>query len=258
MPAYRSDSLRRVIGVAPAHRFPPVAQAVARLAAGAVMLVHGLDKLIDGPAGFGAFLDGMSVPVPTVTAWAVAVGETAGGAFLVLGLLSRLTALLLTVHLCAAMALVNGDTGFMTPQEGAASGAGIEFPLMMVATFLVVLLAGPGPLALDRVLGVEAPVPGRGRPASPARPSAARASVVSGAIGGVIGAVMSALVNYLAVGVPSSAGVNAANHAISGLVSGFLAGFLGLLTHQRRHGPGARPAAGDPAPAPAAVAVPEV
>ncbi|GHE93115.1 DoxX family protein [Streptomyces fumanus] len=257
MPAYRSDSLRRAVGVAPAHRFPSVAPAVARLAAGAVMTVHGLDKLVDGPAGFGAFLGGMGVPVPAVTAWAVAVGETAGGVFLVLGLLSRLTALLLTAHLCLAMALVDADTGFMTPQEGAASGAGIEFPLMMAAAFLVVLLAGPGPLALDGVLGVEAPVPGRPGRAS-GRPSAMRASVVGGAIGGVMGAVMSALVNYLAVGVPSSAGANAANHAVSGLISGFLAGFLGLLAHQRRHGSGTRPATGDAAPAPAASAVPEM
>ncbi|MER6625275.1 MULTISPECIES: DoxX family protein [unclassified Streptomyces] len=257
MPAYRSDSLRRGVGVAPAHRFQSAAPAVARLIAGAVMMVHGLDKLVDGPAGFGAFLSGMSVPAPTVTAWAVTLGETAGGVFLVLGLLSRLTALLLTVHLCLAMALVNADTGFVTPQQGTASGSGIEFPLVMVAAFLVVLLAGPGPLALDRVLGVEAAVPGRRRPGS-GRPSAVRASGISGAIGGVIGAAMSALVNYLAVGLPSSAGANAANHAVSGLISGFLAGFLGLLTHQRRHGPGARPAAGETPPAPAVSALPEV
>ncbi|MBU8548200.1 MULTISPECIES: DoxX family protein [unclassified Streptomyces] len=249
MPAYRSDRLRRGVGVAPAHRFQPAAPAVARLVAGAVIMVHGIDKLVDGPAGFGAFLSGTSVPAPDVTAWAVTIGETAGGLFLVLGLLSRWTALLLTVHLCLAMALVNADTGFMTPQQGAASGSGIEFPLMTVAALLVVLLAGPGPLALDRVLGVEAAAPGHrgsgsgsasGAGAGADQPSAVRASVISGAIGGAIGAVMSALVNYLAVGLPSSAGANAANHAVSGLISGFLAGFLGLLTHQRRHGPGAR------------------
>ncbi|MFF7828401.1 DoxX family protein [Streptomyces rochei] len=268
MPAYRSDRLRRGVGVAPAHRFQPAAPAVARLVAGAVIMVHGIDKLVDGPAGFGAFLSGTSVPAPDVTAWAVTIGETAGGLFLVLGLLSRWTALLLTVHLCLAMALVNADTGFMTPQQGAASGSGIEFPLMTVAALLVVLLAGPGPLALDRVLGVEAAAPGHrgsgsgsasGAGAGADQPSAVRASVISGAIGGAIGAVMSALVNYLAVGLPSSAGANAANHAVSGLISGFLAGFLGLLTHQRRHGPGARqPAVGDTPPVPAAPAVPEV
>jgi uncharacterized membrane protein YphA (DoxX/SURF4 family) len=220
------------------------------------MMVHGIDKLVGGPAGFGAFLGGTSVPAPIVTAWAVTIGEMAGGVFLVLGLLSRLTALLLTVHLCLAMALADADTGFMTPQQGAANGSGTEFPLMTMAAFLVVLLAGPGPIALDRALGLEAAAPGRRRPASD-RPSAVRASVTSGVIGGAFGAVMSTLVNYLAVGVPSNAVVNAANHAVSGLISGFLAGFLGLLTHQRRHGSGARPAVGDTPPASAASALPE-
>ncbi|CAM5574050.1 hypothetical protein STENM327S_04014 [Streptomyces tendae] len=166
----------------------------------------------------------------------MAIGETLGGLLLVVGLLSRLTALLLTAHLCVATALVNADTGFMTPQQGSAGGAGAEFPVMMVAAFLVVLLTGPGPLALDRVLGIETPPEVRQLPAA-ARPSAVRASLVSGAIGGAVGAAMSALANYLIVGVPSGAGANAANHAVSGLISGFLAGFLGLLMHQRKHAP---------------------
>ncbi|MEU6105404.1 DoxX family protein [Streptomyces flaveolus] len=257
MPDSRSDTLRRAIGVAPAHRFPSAAPSVVRVAAGAVMAVHGIDKLVDGPAGFGAFLGSMSVPAPTPMGWAVAAGETLGGLLLVLGLLSRLTALLLTVHLCVAVALVNADTGFMTPQEGAASGAGAEFPMMMVAAFLVVLLAGPGPLALDRSLGIENPPTARRAPAA-TRPSALRASVTSGVIGGVIGAVMSALANYLVVGLPSSAGANAANHAVSGLISGFLAGFLGLLTHQRKHDAAAQSDAAGSPPAQAASPLPEV
>ncbi|MFI0237607.1 DoxX family protein [Streptomyces sp. NPDC016845] len=233
----RSETLRRTLGLAPAHRFQSFAPTVARVLGGVVMAVHGIDKLSDGPAGFAAFLGGMGVPAPTLTGWAVAIGETFGGLLLVVGLLSRWTALLLTAHLCVAGALVNVDTGFMTPQQGSASGAGLEFPLMMGAAFLVVLLAGPGPLALDRALGIEAvPTPPPRKPSSPAvSPSAVRASLISGAIGGLIGAGMSALANYLVVGVPAGAGANAANHAVSGLISGFLAGFLGLLTHQRRH-----------------------
>ncbi|MGW0817172.1 DoxX family protein [Streptomyces viridiviolaceus] len=268
MPDSRSDTLRRAIGVAPARRFRSAAPSVVRVAAGAVMAVHGIDKLVDGPSGFGAFLGGMGVPAPTPVGWAVAIGETLGGVLLVLGLLSRLTALLLSVHLCVAIALVNSDTGFMTPQEGSAGGAGAEFPLMMVAAFLVVLLAGPGPLALDRSLGIEGTESTEGiediggppavRRASVAtRPSAVRASVVGGAIGGVIGAAMSALANYLVVGTPSSAGANAANHAVSGLISGFLAGFLGLLMHQRKHGPAARTAVAETPPAHAPSPVPE-
>ncbi|MBO1330438.1 DoxX family protein [Streptomyces sp. VRA16 Mangrove soil] len=251
MPGFRSDTLRRAVALAPAHRFQSAAPSIVRVAAGAVTAVHGIDKLVDGPAGFGVFLSSLSVPAPTATGWAVAIGETLGGLLLVLGLLSRLTALLLTAHLCVAIALVNADTGFLTPQQGPAGGAGAEFPLMMVAAFLVVLLAGPGPLALDRPFGIELPPPAGHKAAVATRPCAVRASVVSGVIGGVIGAAMSALANYLVVGVPSTAGANAANHAVSGLISGFFAGFFGLLMHQRKHGPATGPAAAGAPPVPA-------
>lgn len=253
MPALRTTALHHVLGITPLHRFRAAAPCVVRVAGGAVMAVHGLDKLVDGPAGFAAYLTVLGVPAPTVMGWAVALGEAVGGLLLVVGLLSRLVSLLLSLHLVVAIALVNSDTGFMTPQQGPAAGAGAEFPLLLIAGFVVVLLAGPGPLALDHLTGLErrsvdastasapdAVLPDGDAisdiPRASAQPSAVRASLFSGVIGGVLGAVMSALVNYGVVGMPSSAGVNAGNHAVSGLVSGFLAGFLGLLAYRRKHG----------------------
>ncbi|WP_327673917.1 MULTISPECIES: DoxX family protein [unclassified Streptomyces] len=246
----RTTALRRALGIAPLHGLRSAGPCVTRVACGAVMAVHGVDKLVHGPDGFGAFLASLDVPAPSAVGWAVALGESLGGLFLVVGLLSRLTALLLSVHLCVALALVNTDTGFITPQQGAASGAGAEFPLVLIAGFLAVALSGPGPVALDRVLGIEG-VPtagpsGAGRRVVSTGPSAVRVSLVSGLIGGVIGAVMSAVANYLVVGMPSNAAANAANHAVSGLISGFLAGFLGLWTHLRKTGRRFAAASGEP------------
>ncbi|GGM21728.1 hypothetical protein GCM10010129_77590 [Streptomyces fumigatiscleroticus] len=260
---------RRVLSLAPVHRMRSISPTVVRVTVGAVMAFHGMDKLVHGPARFGVYLESLGVPAPEVTGWAVAVGETAGGVLLVVGLLARLVSTLLAIHLSFAMVLVNADTGFITPQQGAASGAGVEFPLLVVAGLVVVVLSGSGPLALDRAVGIEEPLRDD-RPALRGRipreattaPSAVRASLTSGVIGGVIGAVMSALVNYVVVGVPAGAAANAVNHAVSGLVSGFLAGFLGLLMHQRRQGrePGV-PATGDGdacRTVPSGSAVPEV
>ncbi|MFF3490357.1 DoxX family protein [Streptomyces sp. NPDC002795] len=235
----RTTAPRRALGIAPLHGLSPVGPCVVRVAGGAVIAVHGIDKLVHGPADFGVFLASLDVPAPSAAGWAVALGESLGGLFLVLGLLSRLTALLLSVHLCVALALVNTDTGFITPQQGAASGAGAEFPLVLIACFLAVALSGPGPVALDRVIGIEGTPPDErasGRRVLPKgpRPSTVRVALVSGVIGGVIGAVMSAAANHLVVGMPTSAAANAGNHAVSGLISGFLAGFLGLWTHLRR------------------------
>ncbi|MCX5537620.1 DoxX family protein [Streptomyces sp. NBC_00006] len=261
----RTTALRRALGVAPLHGLRSAGPCVTRVACGAVMAVHGVDKLVHGPDGFGAFLASLDVPAPSAVGWAVALGESLGGLFLVVGLLSRLTALLLSVHLCVALALVNTDTGFITPQQGAASGTGAEFPLVLIAGFLAVALSGPGPVALDRVIGIEGSSPDTrapedtdtGRRVVSTGPSAVRVSLVSGLIGGVIGAVMSAVANYLVVGMPSNAAANAANHAVSGLISGFLAGFLGLWTHLRKTGRRLAAASGEPGDRPdAALAAP--
>ncbi|MGW0908562.1 DoxX family protein [Streptomyces sp. NPDC002853] len=246
----RTMASRHQLSLAPAHRLRSVSPMVMRIAVGTVMAVHGCDKIIQGPTGSGDFPKSLDVPAPWAVGWGVSIAETLAGFLLVVGLLTRLTSVLLSMHLSVAAVLVNADTGFITPQQGAASGAGLEFPLLLVAAFIGLLFTGPGPLALDRALGIERAAeptnptktnPQRAEAASP--PSAVRVSLLSGVVGGAIGAGMSALANYLVVGVPDSAAANAVNHAVSGLISGFLAGFLGLLMHQRKHGRSSRSSA---------------
>ncbi|MFE1980115.1 DoxX family protein [Streptomyces mirabilis] len=200
--------------------------------------------MVDGTSGFAASLQHhLDVPEPALMAWVVALLEAVAGALLLIGLVSRLTAVLLIVHLGIAIALANGGVDFFTPALGPVSGSGAEFPLMVIAALLVVVLGSPGPLAVDRVIGLErGDDPAGPRPAgdgeasrpAPAQPAAVRGATVGGLIGGVVGAAMSALVNYTAVGMPSGVGANTAPHAVSGLISGFLTGFMGILMHQRR------------------------
>src|SRR5215217_3200910 len=76
-----------------------------------------------------------------------------GGILLIIGLLSRLAALLLTIDLVMAILLVKVNIGLLSPPDG--SGVGAELDLALIAGFLVVLLAGPGRLSVDRALGYE-------------------------------------------------------------------------------------------------------
>jgi putative oxidoreductase len=74
-----------------------------------------------------------------------------GGILLIVGLLSRLAALLLTIDLVVAILLVKVNVGFLS----GSSGTGAELDLALIAGLLVILLAGPGKLSLDHMLGLE-------------------------------------------------------------------------------------------------------
>ena len=77
--------------------------------------------------------------------------ELIGGILLIIGLFSRLAALLLTIDLVVAILLVKVNVGFLS----GGGGTGAELDLALIAGFLVVLLAGPGKLSVDRALGLE-------------------------------------------------------------------------------------------------------
>ncbi len=124
---------------------------VARLMVGGMMIVHGADKLAGEPAGFGRFLDTqLGLPAGGLLGWIVILLELGGGIFLVIGLASRVVALLFTIELVGAIWKVTGERGLIgSPMVG------FERDLAYIAGFLVVLLAGPGRPSVDHALGLE-------------------------------------------------------------------------------------------------------
>jgi putative oxidoreductase len=152
----------RALALAPLSRLAGLAPLAVRVIVGVIMIAHGAQKLQAGPANFGQGLAGMGVPLPVLTGYAVTFAELIGGVLLVVGLFSRLAALLLTANLTGAIFLVNIGVGFLTPPGAASSG--VELPLALIAGLLAILLAGPGKLSLDHALGIERDAEG-----SPAR-----------------------------------------------------------------------------------------
>lgn len=146
--------MTNALGLSPVGRLAGLAPLLVRLIVGPIMAVHGFQKLTQmGPGTFGSqMLGGLGVPLPTLMGFVVTFVELGGGILLVLGLLSRLAALLLTINLSVAILLVKVNVGLIAP-EGA--GAGAELDLALIAGFLVILLAGPGKISLDYALGIE-------------------------------------------------------------------------------------------------------
>jgi putative oxidoreductase len=149
-------------------RLASAAPVLIRLIVGGMMLAHGLDKFNSGPAGFGQFLEQqVGLPAGVLLGWVVTLLELVGGAMLIIGLLSRLVALLMTIELICAIALVTGANGLIAPE----GGVGFERDLAYIAGFIAVLLLGPGKPSLDHILRLE-----EGAPTLAERPQMAGAS----------------------------------------------------------------------------------
>jgi putative oxidoreductase len=105
--------------------------------------LHNLDKVAE-------FFSSLSLPMPAQTAVFISCVEFFGGIFLALGLLSRLTALVLTVNML--MAYITADREalrsiFSDPDKFYAAA-----PYTFLIASLIILIFGPGKIALDTVL----------------------------------------------------------------------------------------------------------
>ena len=143
----------RTLSLSPLARLAGLAPLAVRVIVGSIMFAHGLQKLLGGPGNFAQGLTGMGVPLPVLMAYVVTFVEVVGGLLLIVGLLSRLSALLLTINLTVAILLVKTGIGFLSPMGS--PGVGAELDLALIAGFLVILFAGPGRLSVDHALGLE-------------------------------------------------------------------------------------------------------
>lgn len=110
-----------------------------RVAVGAIFVVHGAQKLFgafDGPGlkGFSGMIGQLGLRPVMAWATAVALVEFVGGIFLILGFMTRLSALLIGVVMAVAVIFVHLSAGFFA----------LEFPLALFAACLCLLLTGGG------------------------------------------------------------------------------------------------------------------
>jgi putative oxidoreductase len=105
---------------------------------GTIFFAHGLQKVAD-PAGFGERALG---GIPLVLAYLVAAAEFGGGLLLLSGLLVRFAALSQLCVMAVAVSQVHWAAGLKGPD-------GFEFPLLLLASSLSLIILGPDPLSID-------------------------------------------------------------------------------------------------------------
>ena len=115
--------------------------------------LHNLPKVID-------FFTSLGLPFPGPMAFSISCLEFFGGIFLAVGLLTHITALALTINMI--MAYVTADREalfsiFSDPDKFYAAA-----PYTFLVASLIILIFGPGKIALDTLLRRWLSVPGSG------------------------------------------------------------------------------------------------
>ena len=131
---------------------------VIRLVVGTIFAIHGAQKVfgvLDGP-GLTAFVEGMEKGgTQKVVAYLVAIGECFGGLGLVIGFLSRFSALSLIVIMGGAIQMVHGKHGFFLKDGG------FEYNLALIGLLVPIFLAGPGSISIGRLFLPRSALTGR-------------------------------------------------------------------------------------------------
>lgn len=132
-------------------RLSPLAPLVLRIAIGAIMLYHGINKLRGGMEGVETMFATMEAPAPSLSAPLVTAVEVIGGVALMVGLGTRLAAASLAAVLVGALFLVKADLGIIS--SGPMPGA--ELDIALLGGLVALLLLGPGNVSADRAVGLE-------------------------------------------------------------------------------------------------------
>ena len=121
-----------------------LALALVRIMLGIVFTAHGSQKVLGlfGGTGLQKFVSWIaSLGVPAALGYVAAFCEFFGGLMLLLGIASRLGALMVIPVMLGAIALVHLKSGFFGPQ-------GFEYPLVLLVCAVAIFLGGSGAFTL--------------------------------------------------------------------------------------------------------------
>jgi len=90
--------------------------------------------------------------LPPILAFLVIAGEFFSGIGLIVGLFSRIAALVIVFTMVCALATVHFRFGLLLNWFGSQPGHGIEYHLLAIALALVVVVKGAGAVSLDRLV----------------------------------------------------------------------------------------------------------
>jgi putative oxidoreductase len=143
---------------------------ISRIVLGIIFFGHGAQKMLGwyGGPGFASSMRTFTehLHLPSTLAFLVIAGELFSGIGLIVGLFSRIAALVIALTMVGAIATVHFRFGLFLNWFGTQGGHGIEYHLLAIALALVVVVKGAGALSVDRLVyehvsGLEHSVAGK-------------------------------------------------------------------------------------------------
>ena len=129
---------------------------ILRLTLGAVMMPHGLQKLMGwfGGHGFAGTMDYFTgvMEFPALVAFLVIAAESFGALGLIVGFMTRFCAIGIGMVMTGAIMMVHWKNGFFMNWFGAEGGHGIEYHILALTMAASVMVTGSGAWSVDRWL----------------------------------------------------------------------------------------------------------
>jgi len=121
-----------------------IGKLILRVALGALILMHGIAKLMGGVGGLSGMIT--SAGLPAFIAYGVYIGEVIAPILVLLGWYSRIGAALIAINMLFAIGLAHAGEIFTIGKTG---GWAIELQGMFLFTAIAVALIGPGRYSIN-------------------------------------------------------------------------------------------------------------
>jgi putative oxidoreductase len=130
-----------------------------RLIVGYGFMEHGYSKIAKGPEQFVGILHAIGVPAPELMGWATILVELVGGLAVLIGAFIPWVSVPMAAVLLVATFTVHRPNGFSSIKLQAVTATGAQFgqpgyetDLLYLACLATLVVGGPGPFAVDRLL----------------------------------------------------------------------------------------------------------
>jgi putative oxidoreductase len=131
-------------------RFSPYSYALMRFATGAILVPHGVQKILNTPISkFAPNIAAKGLPFAEALAYLTYFAESAAAACLAIGLLTRIAAAIVGIEMLIIVFFFQWQFGYFWTVRG------YEFALLWALLCIAIFFKGGGRYSVDRLIGKE-------------------------------------------------------------------------------------------------------